>query len=83
MDKCRVKKSFVLKTPEHGRDHSDMILTRYSDQVFYYPAQNRRVMLMMDFHHGHPKYDPLNYYLYKAPIGSISIEEFNEHFECL
>lgn len=81
MDKCKVKREFVLKNPEHGRDNSNLILTRNSADIFWYPAQNRKVELMMEFCHGHPKYDPTNYYLYKASIGTVSIEEFNEHFE--
>lgn len=81
MNKCKVKDEFVIKDPDHGRDHDDMILTKNSADIFWYPAQNRKIVLMMEFYHGHPKYDKKNYYAYKAIIGTITVEEFNEYFE--
>lgn len=38
MDKCKTK-FFVLKNPQHGRDHSDLILTENSE-IFYYRRQD-------------------------------------------
>lgn len=82
MNKCKVKDEFVIKDPEHGRDHGDMILTKNSADIFWYPAQNRKIVLMMEFYHGHPEHgDRKNYYLYYATIGTITAEEFNEYFE--
>lgn len=79
MEKCKVKAEFVLKNPEHGRDHSNLILTRNSEDIFWYYAQNKRVELMMEFWEGLVKEN--SKYIYKASIGNISIEEFNTYFE--
>lgn len=78
---CRVKKEFVLKNPEHGRDHANLILTKNSSDIFWYRKQDGRIQLMMEFYHGHKKYDPKNYMVYKVNIGDVSYEEFLTHFD--
>lgn len=76
MDKSKVKKWFVLKNPEHGRDHSDLILTPNSHDIFWYRSQDGRIQLMMEFESStYP-----NKFIYKQYIGNVSFDEFKNEF---
>jgi hypothetical protein len=77
MDKCKAN-WFELKNPEHGRDHSSLILTE-SMEIFYYRRQDGRYHLMMEFESStYP--DKFNYRQY---IGDVSKDEFDNNFNCL
>jgi hypothetical protein len=76
MESCKPKKCFILKKPEHGRDHDDLILTG-SFPIWFYRRQDGRVQLMTEFESStYPKK-----FKYKAYIGDISFEEFESNFE--